>query len=185
MVIDLEHPDALVIESDAPEAEEAAPRKKRKSTSPTARCMAELKRRGWTAGIVEKFVGFPPPGHRVDLFGIIDIVAIVPPTSTGSFCFTPGAIIGIQASPGSTHAAHRDKILAEPKAREWLSVPGNRLELWSWSKRGDRGKAKRWTLRVEAFTAESWRQASTELPAELLPDAIAVHQQRRPRIGGA
>jgi hypothetical protein len=54
-----------------------------------------------------------------------------------------------------------------------------RLELWSWAKQGARGKAKRWTLRVEAFTVENWRDNS--LPAELVPDAIAVHLARRTR----
>lgn len=147
---DLEYPDALAIEPDAPEAEEPAPRKKRKaSTSPTARTLAECRKRGWPAGVVERFVHFPPPGHRVDLFGCIDIVAL-----------TDSGTLGIQASPGSVHAAHRTKILAEPKAREWLAR-NNRLELWSWAKRrpGGPGTRERWTLRVEVFTAESWSAA--------------------------
>lgn len=73
-------PDALVIESDAPEAEEPAPRKKRKSsTSPTQRTLAECKKRGWTAGVVERHIPFPKPqGTKIDLFGVIDIVAIAP-----------------------------------------------------------------------------------------------------------
>lgn len=169
------HPDALVIESEAPEAgdEDLEPqlvevdlerqRKKRKpSTTPTQRCMAEIKRRGWTGAIAEKWVRFPRPGHHVDLFGVIDIVAIAPPRFDAVLIhgqtprvIDPGAIVGIQASPGTRHAAHRDKILAEPRARLWVEA-GGRPELWSWSKRGDRGKRKLWTLRVEAFTVESW-----------------------------
>lgn len=165
---DLEHPDALVIESDAPEADEAAPRKKRrKGTSPTARTLAECRRRGWPAGVVEKFVRFPPPGHHVDLFGVIDIVAIVTDFAQGTRWDAEGrqhdirppgvATIGIQACAGGNgdHSRRRAKILAEPRARQWVEA-GNRLELWSWSKRGDAGRRKLWTLRVEVFARESW-----------------------------
>lgn len=128
-----------------------APKKKLKSKSPTARCLDECRRVGWTAGVVEKFVRFPAPGHRVDLFGVIDIVAM-----------TTYAIIGIQASPGSRHAAHRDKILAEPRARTWIGS-GGQLQLWSWSQRGDVGKRKRWTLRVEEFSLDSpWTEQVME-----------------------
>lgn len=129
------------------DVDEPTARKKRKSgTSPSSRCLAELKRRGWPAGVVERFVFFPPPGHRVDLFGFIDIVALV-----------PGGTLGIQACAGSGHAAHRDKILEAPLARTWLSVPSNRLELWSWSKRGGRHVTRKlWTMRVEVFTLENW-----------------------------
>lgn len=145
--------------------QETAPRKKRrKVTSPTQRCMAEIKKRGWTAGIVERFVGFPPPGHRVDFLGVIDIVAIAPAARDDmpwSRSEHPTAeTVGIQASPGSVHAAHRDKILAEPRMIDWLSAPSNRLELWSFSKRGARGQRKKWTLRVESFVIVDGRVQS-------------------------
>ena len=135
-----DYPDALVSESDAPEAESPAPKKKRRSsTSPTVRTLAECRKRGWIAEVAERFVRFPPPGHRIDLFGCIDIIAL-----------TDNGTLGIQACPGSTHAAHRTKILEEPRANEWLAR-NNRLELWSWAKQGARGKRKRWTLRVETY----------------------------------
>jgi hypothetical protein len=187
-MIDLVHPDAPVIESDAPEAEEAAievctcgrargakvhyfgavnghpfearpeatPRKRRrKGTSPTARTLAECRKRGWIAQNVEQFVRFPPPGHRLDLFGVIDIVAVVPADAVAAMSLR--RTIGIQATASAAHHAHRrDKILAEPRAKAWVGA-GNGLELWSWSKRGGAGTRKLWTLRVEVFTAESWR----------------------------
>lgn len=147
--------DAMVIESDAPEAEEAQPtpaRKKRKSsTSPTARTLAECKRRGWIAGVVEKFVRFPPPGHHVDLFGVLDLVALAVDATGRGLC-----TYGIQACAGADHARRRDKILAEPRARQWVQA-GNRLELWSWSRRvvmkkdGSKARRPRWTLRVETY----------------------------------
>ena len=154
--------EALVIESDAPEAEEAATVKPRRksSTSPTQRTLAECKRRGWPAGVVERHIPFPKPmGTKIDLFGVIDLIAIVPPQFDADLvCLQLGYILAIQATGGSggAHAARRTKILAEPRARQWVEA-GGRLELWSWSKRvahnQDGSKAKRpsWTLRVETY----------------------------------
>jgi len=139
-----------------------APKKRKSSTSPTARSLAELRKRGWIAQVVEQHLPFPKPfGTKRDLFGVIDIVAIVPAVpspSPGDDALWPGSILGIQATSaltGGNHAARRDKILAEVRAKAWVEA-GGRLELWSWSKRGDRGKQKRWALRVEVFTRESW-----------------------------
>jgi hypothetical protein len=137
----------------------AAKPKRKKSTSPTARTLAECRKRGWPAGVVEKFVRFPPPGHHVDLFGVLDLVAIVtshlegtrwvdgkqvaiPPVGVGT--------LGIQACAGGDHGRRRAKIVAEPRARQWVEA-GNRLELWSWAKQGAKGKRKKWLLRVEAY----------------------------------
>ena len=135
---------------------EAPPKKKRKkSKSPTSRALDECKKRGWIAGVVEKFVRFPPPGHLVDLFGVIDIVAI-----------TPEGILGIQATGDNAGdmARRRRKILAEPRAKSWLEHA--RLEVWGWGKRGDRGKSKRWTLRVDPIAIKDFSsEASSEAAA--------------------
>jgi hypothetical protein len=141
----------------APAETQTAQRKKRKaSTSPTQRTLAELRKRGWTAQVVERWN--PHARVRVDLFGVIDLVAIVPlppgdelvPPVGGE----PSGILGIQACSATDHAQRRDKILAEPRARLWVER-GGQLELWSWSKRGGRGARKLWALRVEVFTAAS------------------------------
>lgn len=130
-------------------AEVVTGKKRRKSTSPTARTLAECRKRGWVAQNVEQFVRFPPPGHRLDLFGVIDIVAVVPVAAVAAACLK--RTIGIQATASAAHHAHRrDKILAEPRAREWVDA-GNGLELWSWSQRGAKGKRKLWQLRVETY----------------------------------
>lgn len=132
-----------------------APRKKRKSRSTySARTITECRRRGWIAGNVERRIPFPKPqGTTIDLFGVIDIIAVDLSAPLGQ------RIIGIQATSGGTggsHAPHRAKILASLNASIWIAG-GGRLELWSWAKQGAKGKAKRWQLRVEVFTAESWR----------------------------
>lgn len=140
---------------DAP-VESTAPTKKRSSISPTRRTLAELRKRGATAQVVEHWN--PHAKVRQDLFGVIDLVVI----RSALHGQTPG-IVGIQACAGASHAARRDKILAEPRARQWVEA-GGQLELWSWAQRGDRGKAKRWTLRVETYqemrAAQEARSAS-------------------------
>lgn len=143
---------------DALEAEATTPRKKRKSsTSPTQRTLAEFKKLGYPAQVVERWNQYARV--RVDLFGVIDVVAIA--TSYSG----PGAILGVQACSGTDHAKRRAKILAENRARLWVEA-GGRLELWSWSKRGDRGKRKTWTLRVEEFTADRWGVEATRAEVE-------------------
>lgn len=107
---------------------------------PTQRSNAECKRRGWTYQVVERWNQWAR--KRIDLFGVIDIVAL-----------TDAGILGIQASRDGDHATHRTKILAEPRALAWIRA-GGQLVIWSWGKRGDRGKRKLWTLREEVITAE-------------------------------
>lgn len=105
-------------------------------SSPTQRTLAECKRRGWTAGIVERrltrFV-------TQDFLGCIDIIAI-----------TPDGLVGIQATSGANHAARVSKALAEPRLATWLA-PGRTFAVWSWSKQGGCGKRKLWTLREESI----------------------------------
>lgn len=144
--------------------EPASKARRKKSTSPTARTLAECRKRGWIAGVVERHIPFPKPqGTKIDLFGVIDLVVIVPDIpghhersdhggdGPCASCRSPAGILAIQATASAAHHAHRRaKILAEPRAKAWVDA-GGRLELWSWSQRGGRGKAKRWSLRVETY----------------------------------
>jgi hypothetical protein len=123
--------------------------KKSKPTSPTARTLVELRKRGLYAQVVERWNQYARV--RIDLFGVIDVVVI-----------GDGAIIGIQATT-TAHAANRiDKILAEPRALAWLRA-GGRIELWSWAKRGAAGTRKLWTLRVEAITVDMFERRERDL----------------------
>lgn len=105
--------------------------------TPTARSLAECRKRGWDAQVVERYNQYAR--RRIDLFGVIDIVAI-----------TPTGILGIQATSnnGGTHAARVHKALAEPRLVRWLRA-GAHFEVWSWAKQGARGERKLWTLRAE------------------------------------
>jgi len=109
--------------------------------TPTQRTLAKLKADGYKAGIVERFI--PRRNIRIDLFNIIDIIAI-----------EPGEILGVQ-STGSAFSEHWHK-LTEDKAQEsydWIKA-GGILELWGWRKlkvkRG--GKAMRWEPRIKQIT---------------------------------
>lgn len=138
--------------------------------SPTERTLALMKSRGWTAGVVEKWV--PGAFIRKDLFNIIDIIAI-----TGT------EIVGVQ-SCGEAFADHLKKITLENAsvASKWIAS-GGRLILVGWRpkkvKRG--GIAIRYEARErELFTfdmgAENMRTPEKQV-AELLkrgrtPDQI-------------
>lgn len=77
--------------------------------TPTARTLAECRKRGWIAQVVEQTI--PRTFIKRDLFGCIDIVAV-----------TPEGIVGIQATSnltGGNHGMRVQKILAEPRMREW------------------------------------------------------------------
>lgn len=112
--------------------------------SPSARTIAECRKRGWTIQCVEQTIRIP--GGRTfkrDLFGVLDLVAL-----------TGAGILGIQATGGGNNSHRRAKILAEPRARLWL-LNGARLAIWNWEKQGARGKRKTWQLReVEIVAAD-------------------------------
>ena len=108
---------------------------------PTQRTLAELKKRGCVYQVTEHWNPFAR--RRVDLFGVIDVLAI-----------DGGRIIGIQTTSGDNHSKRIDKAREEPRLIAWL-LAGGRFEVWSWAKRGARGKRKLWTLRrTEALLIE-------------------------------
>ena len=112
------------------------------ANSPTSRTLALFRHQGYICQVVERWNQHAR--IRQDLFGCIDVVAIAPIASElGS-----GGIFGLQACAGASHAARRAKSIAEPRLRTWLRA-GGQFAIVSWSKRGDRGKLKRWTPRIE------------------------------------
>lgn len=115
--------------------------------SPTARSLKYAREvLGWKAQVVEHWNAFAKV--RVDLFGVIDIIAI-----------TPFGIMGIQATSGDNHAARRTKSLASNELRSWIEVGGH-YEIWSWSKKGERGAAKHWALRRDPIAKSFFSYAA-------------------------
>ena len=119
------------------------------ATTPTQRTIKYLKGQGILCGIVERWIQFGPkdprkkfmPGQRIDLFGIIDIIAI-----------SDTQTIGIQCCAGSGNSAHIKKLMEEKRdmTLAWVSNPNRRLEIHAWRKlvkvRGK--KAKHWVPKI-------------------------------------
>lgn len=111
--------------------------------SPTQRSLALLRERGYLCAVVERFVRFPPPGHRVDLWGIGDILAV-----------KPGETLLVQCT--TTGTAERVRKIAENENTLKLLLVPWKIEVWGWRKVGPRGKAKRWECREIPITAGSF-----------------------------
>jgi len=115
----------------------------------TSMTLGELRARGCLVEKVEKWNQYAGPhGQREDAFGFIDLIIIDPGRG----------IVAVQCTGPNGHAEHRQKILANEYAPEWLRA-GGKIELWSWRKlllaRG--GKARRWSPRIEEITVEQFK----------------------------
>jgi hypothetical protein len=135
--------------------------------TPTARTLAELRARGYTAEVVEQIIripgrnGQPPRVFRRDLYGFGDVLA-----------FKLGEpVLIVQACITSDQANRLAKIRNTATARLWL-VAGNRIAVWGWAKRGPRGQRKVWTASVTVVLAEDCRELGR-----------AVRERRRARDG--
>ncbi len=124
--------------------------------SPTARTLQQLRARGWTADVAERWI--PHANIRRDLFGCIDLVAVHP---------REAGVLGVQATTAGNIAARLHKARCLPALRIWLTS-GNHFQVWGWTKRG-----KRWRVRIVAVRAE-------DLAAEILE---ALPRRRRLRKG--
>ena len=113
-------------------------------SSPTQRTIAELKKRGYMTAITERW---NPYAHiRQDLYGIIDVLAVSPSLGT----------LGVQTTSTSNLSA-RVKKCRESAEVGILLAAGWHIECWGWSKKGERGRRKVWTLR-EVDMAETIRR---------------------------
>lgn len=106
--------------------------------SPTARTLQYFREQGCIAAVVEKWN--PHAKIRQDLFGCIDLLVI-----------QGRKLIAIQATSGTNHNARMTKCIGNDKLCAYLYT-GNLFEIFSWSKKGPRGKAKHWVPRVTQLT---------------------------------
>jgi len=100
-------------------------------SSPTARSLGHLRKRGWMAHVVEKRNPFTKKLN--DCFGA-DIIAIHPARKE---------VLWVQATSGSNHSARVKKCKSNPEVAVIL-ITGHRFEVWSWKK-----EQGRWKLREE------------------------------------
>jgi hypothetical protein len=119
----------------------------------TQRTTKRLKELNYPFGIVEKWVripNLPGGGKKIDLFGIIDIIAL-----------TPTGVMGLQ-SCGPDFSAHFKTITVDKRIESlrWLSTPGTSLELWGWRKllKKKGGKQKIWVPRIHVFTLDDFKE---------------------------
>lgn len=98
------------------------------SAGPTQRSLEHLRKAGYLAEVVEKWI--PMVKRRKDLFGFIDILAI-----------REGEVVGVQATSGSNVAARVDKIINHENVGA-VRKGGIRILVHGWAKRKGR-----WQLR--------------------------------------
>jgi hypothetical protein len=116
--------------------------------------MARLRKEGWTVAVVERWN--PHANVRVDLFNIIDLLAMRPGSK-----FT----LGVQACAASGVASHITKLIAEPRTAIWLDAEANRiLQVWGWSMRGKKGQTKKWTRRRVSIRLVCGKVVPQEIP---------------------
>jgi len=115
--------------------------------SPTARTLTLLRRRGFLADVVERWI--PRANVRRDLFGFIDVAAI----GAGL-----AGVLGVQATTMNHVAGRLAKARALHALKAWLAA-GNRFEVWGWARRG-----KRWRVKIVSVQAEDLAAVVTEAP---------------------
>lgn len=98
-------------------------------TSPTQRTLAELRKRGYLAAVVERWN--PYARIRQDLFGLIDVIGL-----------REGETIAVQTTTAGHMADRIDKIAASEKIGT-IRKAGWRIAVWGWRKNAE----GRWTLR--------------------------------------
>lgn len=112
-------------------------------SSPTQRTLAELRKLGYLAAVVERWN--PHAKIRQDLFGFVDVLAI------GTEGDAPGYenTLAVQATSGSNVASRLTKLRSEAVAPAVARVQaaGWKVEVWGWRK----NSKGRWILRREAL----------------------------------
>jgi hypothetical protein len=99
-------------------------------TSPTARTLARLRRRGYLAGVVERWL--PRANVRKDLFGCADVLAVHP---------RDRAFLLVQCTSLAHVGDRLRKAKARPELAAWLQA-GGAFEVWGWARRGRRWAVK-------------------------------------------
>jgi hypothetical protein len=123
-------------------------------SSPVQRSLAHLRKNGWTACVVEKWL--PPRGtmkfgRRIDAYGFGDLLACR--RLANHFSDRPPwqcEIALVQTTTKAHMAEHKAKILAIPEFHKWKEAGGIVL-LMGWRKIGKRGQRKTWQVSEESL----------------------------------
>lgn len=106
------------------------------ASSPTSRTLDRCRRWGWRTQVVERWNQYAK--IRIDLFGIIDLIALTDDNRT----------IGIQATSTGNMSARVNKALEEKRDEllHWLRCD-NEFQVWGFALRGKAGKRKLYKLK--------------------------------------
>jgi hypothetical protein len=96
------------------------------SLSPTQLSLRAFRELGYVAEVVEHWVSQPPPGHRKDLFGFVDVLAV-----------GDGHTVAVQCT-SDTNVASRIRKIADMDALPKLREAGWVLVVHGWKKQGGR-----------------------------------------------
>ncbi len=141
--------------------------------SPTSLSLALLRRHGYTAAVVERWIPMaapkgaplpgrrPAPGIRRDFCGFGDILA---------FRAGEAGALAIQATSRSNQSSRVKKAKAQPSLYEWLAA-SNRFEVWSWKLEEKPGQRPRWKPQRTPVVL-------TELPAPAIVDKKGQQHMR-------
>jgi hypothetical protein len=99
--------------------------------TPTARTLAELRRQGFLAAAVERWI--PVANVRADLWGFADVLAVPP---------RDGIFLLVQATTTDHTASRLAKARGRAELAAWLRA-GGAFEVWGWCKRNRRWEGKR------------------------------------------
>jgi len=104
---------------------------------PTGRTKQYLEKQGAIFKVVERYNQYSKRFH--DAFGADGIYIM------GTKC------VATQCTSDSNRSSRVAKSLDNPEVRAWLRVPYHGFEVWTWGKKGARGKRKLWTAHVTHF----------------------------------
>jgi hypothetical protein len=142
--------------------------------SPTQLTLAQLRKDGYTARVVEQTVHAQGRVFKRDCFGF-DVLAVRPevPDARDGLFMREGGVYGVQACAAASHAARKTKILANAEAAQWVAS-GGRLAVWSWSTRRslERTKAGKRSKRLVHHLRREEITLSMFVPQEQTREAL-------------
>jgi hypothetical protein len=109
--------------------------------TPTARSLAYLRRLGYVADPVERFIA--AINRRRDFLGCIDIIAASP---------RDRAILALQVTSLAHVGDRLKKAVGKPELAAWVQA-GALFEVWGWARRGQRWFLKRVAVKPEDLAA--------------------------------
>jgi hypothetical protein len=124
--------------------------------TPTAWTLALLRREGFIAAVVERWI--PGANKRADVWGFGDVLAANPAARV---------VLIVQATTADHVAARLTKARGRPELAAWLKA-GGAFEVHGWCRRGGRWHVRRVAVRPEDLAAV---------------EVQALPRRRRPRKG--